>query len=77
MNDPRYRSRDQRFHVMEGDGNRIFVDDDDFGWDAALRITGDFDVYVDKLRFAKACADALNVAAEAGLIPTRKSQRGE
>jgi hypothetical protein len=52
------RSRPTRFEVHEHDG-KIFVDDDDFGYDALLMIQGDF-VDDEKRAFAQAVADVLN-----------------
>jgi hypothetical protein len=49
----------------------MYIDDDDFGWDAMLRIGGDFGTEAEKLAFARAVAKALNEAGDA--IPTRDS----
>lgn len=52
------RMRKVRFAVHEHMG-KIYVDDDDFGYDALLMVSGDF-VDDEKRRFAQAVADVLN-----------------
>lgn len=47
----------------------VQIHDDDFHWDAALRVSGDFENVDEKRRYALAVAQALN-AAEAS-IPIR------
>ena len=49
--------KDQRFTVDEKDGSHVY--DEDFGYDAALYITGDF-IGEHRRRYAEAVAAALN-----------------
>lgn len=57
-NGPRFRVRQSR----ENDGTlSVYIDDDDFGFDATLYLTGDF-LHVDRLKYAVAVAKALNAA---------------
>jgi hypothetical protein len=56
------RSKPVRFEVMEHEG-RIYIDDDDFGYDALLRLAGDWS-YHEKLAYAQAVAEALNAAGD-------------
>ena len=52
----------KRFTVDVNADGRAFVFDDDFHYDAALRITGDFGTRHEKMAYAAAVADALNGA---------------
>lgn len=60
------RMRDRRFEVCavgavaEGELCRLYIDDDDFHWDALLRISGDFESDAEKLRYAEAIAKVLS-----------------
>lgn len=47
----------------------LVIWDDDFGWDATIKVAGDF-YGPDKLIFLEAIAKALNACAEG--IPTRR-----
>lgn len=57
------RSHDgSRFTVSTGDsGTDVWIYDDDFGYDAAMELTGDF-LPADKIRYAEAVCNALNAA---------------
>lgn len=55
---------DPRFMVSVHE-NKVYVMDDDFGWDAMLEVTGDFESKEVKANYAQAIADALNVAGKA------------
>jgi hypothetical protein len=57
-----------RFTAEVQDGSRIWIYDDDFGFDAALEISGDW-LQEDKLRYAAAVCAALNAAD----IPVRQA----
>lgn len=59
-----------RFTVHVGSEKKISVWDDDFGYDAALAVSGDFGSMESVMRYAQAVADALNIAA----IPIRREQ---
>lgn len=55
------RERPKRFEVMNSlDGESVFIDDDDFGWDALLRVQGDFGDIEAARKFAQAVCDVLN-----------------
>lgn len=54
------RSERRRFEVQSGTNGRIYIDDDDFHWDALLRVSGDFESDAEKLRYAKAIARVLS-----------------
>jgi hypothetical protein len=60
---------EKRFSIHEGDGERIYIDDDDFHWDALLRVSGDFESCEEKKRYAQAICDVLNAAEDS--IPYR------
>lgn len=49
-----------RFRVAIVGLENIQVWDEDFGYDAALRITGDFGSYDERMAYANAVAEALN-----------------
>lgn len=55
----------------------VQIHDDDFHWDAALRISGDFENIYEKRRYAHAIAEALN-AAEASIpcVPLSRDPNG-
>lgn len=60
------RSRPVRFEVHEYASKsvrRLYIDDDDFGYDACVKVSGDWD-YPEKLAYAQAVADALNAAGD-------------
>lgn len=57
----------ERFTVETMTSGEIVIWDDDFGWDATIKIVGDF-YGPDRLFFAKAICAALNVAK----LPTRQ-----
>lgn len=63
------RMMEKRFSIHEGDGERIYIDDDDFHWDALLRVSGDFESCEEKKRYAQAICDVLNAAEDS--IPYR------
>jgi hypothetical protein len=65
------RSQSVRFTVsaQKRPQELVQIHDDDFHWDAALRVSGDFENFDEKKRYAHAVAQALN-AAEAS-IPVR------
>lgn len=74
------RSQTTRFTVSSQTRPQelVSIHDDDFHWDAALRVSGDFENIEEKRRYAHAVAQALN-AAEA-TIPCRplpESTQGE
>lgn len=54
------RERTHRFVVDVSPGGNIFMDDDDFHWDALLRVHGDFENDAQKQRYAEAIARVLN-----------------
>lgn len=58
-----FRSRAVRF-VANEEGTQVY--DDDFGHDATLEITGDFETKPERVAYAEAVAAALNAAK----IPT-------
>jgi hypothetical protein len=60
---PENRSRRERFVVVEHDKDKLYIDDDDFGYDAAIKVSGDWE-YPEKLAYAQAVADALNAAGD-------------
>lgn len=68
------RSHPIRFTV-NSDENGTYVYDDDFGWDAMLKIGGDFGSLAARNAFAEAIAKALNDAGDA--IPTEASFSGQ
>lgn len=60
------RSKSVRFEVVEYKKNgepQMYIDDDDFGYDACIKVSGDWD-YPQKLAYAQAVADALNAAGD-------------
>ena len=63
------RQRRRRFEVHTGSEGRLYIDDDDFHWDALLRIWGDFENDAQKMRYAKAIAKVLS--DNEGKIPYR------
>jgi len=69
---PENRSRPVRFVVVEYDKDKLYIDDDDFGYDACLKITGDWE-YHEKLAYAQAVADALNSAGKKIPVAPRRS----
>lgn len=59
------QSMEKRFSVHQEkteDHFRVSIFDDEFHWDACLRIYGDFASMEDKLRYARAICKALNKA---------------
>jgi hypothetical protein len=64
--------RSDRFAVQDWPSG-IYVDDDDFGYDACMKITGDFATKEERIVYAQAVADALNVAE----IPTPEKTKEE
>lgn len=54
------RTRPKRFEVQENSKGGFYIDDDDFNWDALLRIDGDFGSDVDRRRYAEAIAAILS-----------------
>lgn len=66
------RSRPNRFDVTVTPNSRLYIDDDEFHWDASLRVIGDFESDEEKRRYAQAIAEALNRAADS--IPCRPSE---
>lgn len=75
----KYRMRERRFEVSDGgavaEGTvcRLYIDDDDFHWDALLRISGDFESDDEKRRYAEAIAKVLSDHEDE--IPHRPAQR--
>lgn len=68
------RMRKRRFEVQSNyQTGRIYIDDDDFHWDALLRVNGDFENDAEKLRYAKAIARVLSKYEDE--IPYRPVQR--
>jgi hypothetical protein len=51
----------RRFTVETSPHGRVFIYDDDFGYDACLRLTGDF-IDGDDVKYAEAVCKALNAA---------------
>ena len=62
----------KRFDVSEGSNGRIYIDDDDFHWDGALYVSGDFESDAEKRRYAQAIADVLS--AHESDIPHRPAE---
>lgn len=56
--------RFQVFHDPAQHPTRVWIFDDEFHWDAGLRVTGDFAEIADRIRFAQAICDVLNEAAD-------------
>ena len=55
------RMRKRRFNAQIGyTSNRLYIDDDDFHWDALLHVSGDFESDAEKLRYARAIAKVLS-----------------
>lgn len=55
------RQRKRRFSVQTGSArSRFFIDDDDFHWDGALAVSGDFESQREKLRYMRAIAKVLS-----------------
>jgi len=69
------RTRNKRFDVCQYTGCRLFIDDDEFHWDAALHISGDFESDAEKMRYAQAIAKVLSDHADE--IPARPSESEE
>ena len=67
------RSKRRRFAVHEGLEGRIYIDDDDFHWDALLRVSGDFESDAEKNRYARAIAKVLS--DNEAKIPYRPKKR--
>lgn len=62
------RSKAVRFEIAEGSTpGRLYIDDDDFHWDGALAVSGDFESEAEKRRYMQAICDVLN--ANEGQIP--------
>lgn len=59
---PRFRVA---VRMIDSRRREVLIEDDDFGYDATLELTGDF-LHNDKVRYAQAVATALNAAE----IPT-------
>jgi len=55
------RSTEIRFGV-HWDSHRVWVTDDHFGFDAWLKVTGDFATLAARVVYAQAIADVLNAA---------------
>jgi hypothetical protein len=67
------RSKKIRFEVVERtDRKDLFIDDDDFGYDAMIIIEGDFG-YAEKLAYAQAVVDALNTAGDKIPVSSRNA----
>lgn len=65
------RSRAVRFVArMNTDGRGVVVDDDDFHYDALLKLSGDWPSDAERMAYAEAVAAALNAA----VIPDGKSE---
>lgn len=60
MTDDKMRSTTKRFNVCHPTGSRLYIGDDDFHWDALLRVNGDFESDAEKLRYAMAIAKVLS-----------------
>lgn len=70
------REKRRRFQVDGGDGkSRLYICDDDFHWDALLRINGDFETDAEKLRYATAIAKVLSDNEDKIPYRPRKSNR--
>lgn len=54
------RSVPTRFNVVHYTNDRLYIGDDDFHWDALLRVNGDFESDAEKLRYAQAIAKVLS-----------------
>jgi hypothetical protein len=63
------RQRSNRFEVSEG-RQGLWIDDDEFSYDAAIRITGDFETPEAKRAYLQAVCDVLN--AQEDRIPWRR-----
>lgn len=56
-----------RFQVFHDPGQhktRVWIFDDEFHWDAGLRVTGDFASVEERVRFAEAICAVLNEAGD-------------
>jgi hypothetical protein len=60
-----------RWSVFVGNDGRVSIWDDDFGWDAGLRLYGDFGTAEEKFALASAIVKILNCHPRS--IPTRDS----
>jgi hypothetical protein len=68
------RQTRERFDVGLGTSKgRWYINDDDFHWDAALAVSGDFESEAEKLRYMQAICDVLN--ANEDKIPYRPAQK--
>ena len=63
------RQRSNRFEVDIGPSGKLFIDDDDFHWDALLQVQGDFETPETKRYYAEAIAKVLS--AHEAEIPYR------
>jgi hypothetical protein len=73
---PENRSRPVRFVVVEYDKDKLYIDDDDFGYDACIKVSGDWE-YPEKLAYAQAVADVLNAAGDKiPVAPERPALQG-
>lgn len=54
------RQRKARFCVQSGSRHNFYIDDDDFHWDALLKVNGDFESGREKLRYMRAIAKILS-----------------
>jgi len=68
------RERERRFEVHEASDGRIYIDDDDFHWDALLRIQGDFENDAARRQYAEAIAKVLSEHEDQ--IPHRPDDNG-
>lgn len=54
------RQRKRRFAVQSGSRNNFYIDDDDFHWDALLKVNGDFESGRAKRAYMNAIAKVLS-----------------
>ena len=65
------RQRSNRFEVSDG-RHGLWIDDDEFSYDAAIRITGDFESQEAKRAYLQAVCDVLNAHEDS--IPWRRDE---
>jgi hypothetical protein len=66
------RTRPNRFEVQSNSVGDPYIDDDDFNWDALLKIDGDFGSDAEKRRYMTAIAAVLS--AHEDEIPYRSAE---
>jgi len=73
------RMRKRRFKVLDasdGSPGRMWIDDDDFHWDALMRVSGDFESDAEKERYMKAIAKVLSDNEDKIPYRPKKSRSG-